>query len=135
MKYVYGNAQAVETSGDRRIYPERVSHVLWDEFWNSHIVAEFSEENFKKLCAIDDKDWDDAAWWREICGANFSIEEAKGLYGKGYKTKTARMVGLLLYICDQFGASTERNVAAVIGSMAAYEGKDPVKFFNTFYKL
>lgn len=39
--------------------------------------------------------------------------------------------GIFGWICDEIGASTHRNVAAVLGDICMFEGKTPIEFFNS----
>ncbi len=134
MKYIYCNVTTIELGSLFNVMPLEVSHVLWEERWHSYLVAGY--ESLKKLEEIPERELVRLdAWWREVGRANISIDDIDGLYGLGYKPRIARKVGLLLYICDQWGASTEKNVAAMIGEMANHEGKTPVELFNSFDKL
>ncbi len=130
--YVYCDVQAVELLANYGVKPIAVSKILWSDFWNTHMIASYP--SFEPLEKIPDKRWTQG-WWRSVGRANISVDDEEGFYGKGYKPKIARKVGLLTYICDQYGASTEKNVAAVIGELAHHEGKTPIDYFNTFSKL
>lgn len=135
MGHIYCNVAAIELAGNHGINPITISKVLWLHT-ASHCIAEYSDKDFKLLDQIAEKEYEDAdAWWREVNRANFGLDEEEGMYGTGYKPRIARKVGLLLYICDQFQASTEKNVAAMIGELAHHEAKDPIEFFNSFTKL
>jgi len=113
--------------------PLEVSKVILDDNYNDYCVALFKKT---ELLKITEKDCEDNnAWWREIGRANISIDNSSGLYGKGYKPRIMRKVGLLTYICDQYGLSQPRNVAAMIGEISFYEGKNPIEFFNSIHIL
>ena len=66
-------------------------------------------------------------WARELTGCNvditmFNIRKAK-CHG-----------GLFEWIIDKIGASTEKDVAAVIGGICVYNNQDPIEFFNEYSK-
>lgn len=58
--------------------------------------------------------------------SNLPVEEL-------WQPRKARQYGnVFFYICDRMGASTERNVACVLGDVMRIEGKDAVDLFNSF---
>lgn len=131
MKYIYCNPQVFQI-----VKPEIVSKVLFDEFFLPYCVAGYSDKAYKELNEVDEKRYEEeGAWWRGLNRTNVGLDEEKGMYGIGYKPKVMRKVGLLTYICDQYNASTEKNVAAFIGEFSAYECKNGIEFFNSIDKL
>ena len=66
------------------------------------------------------------AWWREIGISNLGADDLAK-----YKPRTMRRMGIFEYIEENWGATTENNVAAVIGSIAALENKNPTELFDT----
>ena len=134
MVYIYCNIATLQVASHRGVKPIEVSKVLLTDTYLDYVVASF--ESLDELLAIEEGIWNgQSAWWREIGHSNINIEEEKGMYGTGYKPRIAREAGLLNYICDQYGASTEKNVAAILGDIAWYEGKNAIELFNSFNKL
>ena len=126
MEYIYCNAELLRLVSQHKVKLLEVSKVLFDEYWLSYAVASF--DSLKELEKISEKKCEEKdAWWREIGHANISVED--------HTPRIARQEGLLIYICDKYGASTEKNVAAMIGSIAWHEGKNPIELFNSFDKL
>jgi hypothetical protein len=64
------------------------------------------------------------AYWREVGRLNISIEP--------HHPKQMRDEGILGYLCDHFGISTEKHIACAIGELVVVEGlKDPIELFNS----
>ena len=61
-------------------------------------------------------------WSREIIECNISVES--------FELSEAKERGLFNWIIDVLGLSTEKNVAAVIGSICKNEGITPIQLFN-----
>ena len=99
-------------------------------------IWELNEEDFIKLCEIKEEDWSDEwGWWRSAEGSNmcnplsrFNINNhyIKAWDG-GARLDELDQVGwyqdrkynnLLEYLCDEIGASTERNICAVAVDLA-----------------
>lgn len=119
---------------NHKIYPKRFSQLLFDTANNSYdtrLVAEY--DNFVKLKSVPEKEYTGGLFWREVGRANTSMDEIE--FGKPYRPRIMRKIGLLEYLCDYCGVSSERNVAAVIGEMSAYEHKDPISFLNSIKTL
>lgn len=72
-------------------------------------------------------------WWHEIFnkdgegGSNTDVKNT-------WRPIVARRYGLFRWICDEIGASTERNVCAVLGDICEVEFKDPIQLFNSFWE-
>lgn len=100
-----------------------------------------SKEDFDNICAIDNDDWkDDWGWWRHAYGSNLGAVDCAyvingeklmawdGLQRKEWCRDCRDCAGtekdkdecfhdhqypdILIYLCDEIGASTERNVCA-----------------------
>lgn len=100
-----------------------------------------SKEDFDNICAIDNDDWkDDWGWWRHAYGSNLGTVDCAyvingeklmawdGLQRKEWCRDCSDCAGtekdkdecfhdhqypdILIYLCDEIGASTERNVCA-----------------------
>ena len=131
MKYIYCNPQVFQIAK-----PEAVSKVLFDEHFLPYCIAGYSDKAYKQLNEADEELYkEEGAWWRELNRTNVALDEEIGAYGIGYKPRVMRKVGLLTYICDQYNASSERNVAAFIGEFAHYEMKNGIEFFNSIDKI
>jgi len=130
MKYIYCNPQTFQI-----VKPKEVSKILFDKFFLPYCIAGYSENDYKKLCEIEDENiWkEEGAWWRGVNLTNRGLDETYD--NKGYRPRIMRKLGLLNYTCDNYGASTEKNVAAFIGEYAAYESKNPIDFWNSLTKL
>ncbi len=129
MTYIYCNPQTLHL-----VKPQEVSKVLFDDYFFPYCIALYDPVSYKKLLDLDEKVFEGVgAWWRSVGRTNMGLDETYD--EEGYKPRIMRKVGLLSYTCDNYGASTERNVAAFIGEYAAYEGKTPIEFFNSIQKL
>jgi hypothetical protein len=135
--YVWTDAKSVRELAGKGIYPKELSKVLWDEsnnYFGTHCVALYDEKEILKT--IEDEG---EFWWREINRSSVSLDSIE-FNDKPYRPRIMRKIGLLEYLCDYCGVSTERNVAAVIGEMAHGEGLTPIQFFNSlkglgYYKI
>ena len=118
-----------------QIYPKRYSQILFDtanRIYSNRLIAEF--EYPKELNEIAEEKYENGLFWREVGRANTGMDEIE-IGEKPYRPRVMRKMGLLEYLCDYCGVSTERNVAAVLGEMAAHESIDPIVFFNSFKSL
>src|ERR1051325_936955 len=118
-KYVYCNAEMLDTGTG--VNPIDVSKILLDDLYLTHCVALFNEKELEKV--TEEQCVKRGAFWRSVGRANISLEDNDGIYGNHYKPRIMRKVGLLTYLCDQYGVSQPRNIAALIGEIAAYESK------------
>lgn len=74
-------------------------------------------------------------YWRGINRLNTSFEELSSgerRAGHPHQPRKMREVGILSYLCDEYGISTEKNIAAAIGELVVEEGlKDAIELFNS----
>ena len=114
--YVYCNAANLTL-----VHPIEISKPLMNDY-EVEFVALYNLDELNKL--TEDEYRTAGAWWREIGSLNISIDQE-------YQPRVMRRTGLLTYICDTWGISTERHVACAIGSISGLEGKTPIEFFNS----
>lgn len=114
----------------RQLCPEakRVYASLRYEVW------ELSDEDFDKICNIDDRDWrDDWGWWRYSEGSNLGDPDAEYTinghrllawdFNPGHPICPNRSyLTLSGYMSEELGASTGKNVSAVTTDLAKYNG-------------
>lgn len=130
--YIWCDPEILKICRWKKIKVIEISQCLLDDMFFPHLVAKVSLQDIEKITEEECKST--SAWWRSV-GEAWISEDQKGMHGRGYKPRVMREVGLLKYICDQYSLSTERNVAAVIGTFAKWEGKDPIALFNSIKKL
>lgn len=117
-----------------KTYEEKIDSDYKTQVW------EVDDEDFEKLCNIEDDDWkSEWGWWRHCLGSNmnhplseFSINKHKIIAWDGTsrmeaengKTKMTNggspreYSSLLEYFCDEIGASQPRNVCALATDLA-----------------
>lgn len=87
--------------------PLRHSKTLRDRHGCTYVAAEYDEA---ALLAIDEDTVTAArAWWREMGGCNTHIE---------FHEEAIKRDGVLAYLCEVYGISSERNVAVALNDMA-----------------
>lgn len=123
--YVYMNLQMLELAKSEYIKPHSFSMFLYTGH-SLVCVAKFEES---ELLTIGDEEataYD--GWWREVGQLNTSF---KNIGDKDHRPLVMREIGILSYLCDEYGISTEKNIACAIGSIAYEEGITPIELFNT----
>lgn len=97
-------------------------------------VWELSDEDFDKICDIDESDWKSVwGWWRYSEGSNlgdpnaeYTINGHKLLawdFNPGKPSCSDRSYhNLSEYMSRELGASTEKNVSAVTTDLAKHNG-------------
>lgn len=130
MKYIYCNPQVFQI-----VKPEKISKVIFDDYFLPYCIAGYDEKSYKNLLVFctEERAKEEGAWWRLVGRTNIGLDETYD--EKGYKPRKMREIGLLTYTCDNYGASTEKNVAAFIGEYAEHEAKNPIEFWNSLTKL
>ena len=131
--YIWTDAKTVKMLADNGLYPIDHSHILFDKSnksYSTYLVAKYNE------IALNDipEEKYNKEWWREVSRSN-TCASCIEFNSKPYRPRFMRKVGLLEYLCDYCGVSTERNVSAVIGELAYEEGKTPIEFFNSISHL
>lgn len=120
-----------------------------------------SKEDFDNICAIDNDDWkDDWGWWRHAYGSNLGAVDCAyvingeklmawdGLQRKEWCRNCSDCAGtekdkdecfhdhqypdILIYLCDEIGASTERNVCACTIDLARQNNLTLAEFFKKY---
>ena len=120
-----------------------------------------SKEDFDNICAINNDDWkDDWGWWRHAYGSNlgtvdcaYVINSEKlmawdGLQRKEWCQDCSDCAGtekdkdecfhdhqypdILIYLCDEIGASTERNVCACTIDLARQNNLTLAELFKKY---
>lgn len=123
--YVYMNLQMLELAKSEHVLPHAFSMFVYTGH-SLTCVAQFEEEELLKIGDEEATAYD--GWWREVGQLNTSL---KNLGTKEHRPKVMRELGILSYLCDEYGLSTEKNVACAIGSIAEEEGVTPIELFNT----
>jgi len=137
-------------------------------------VWELSDEDFEKICNIEEKDWkDDWGWWRSSDGSNIlgnpickikinnnditvyydekrieqyiedylekdyisefkNEEEARNQLFKDYFSEKCIYKTFTEYCCNQWGASTEKNVCAIAVEIAILNNITMGELFNKY---
>ena len=120
-----------------------------------------SKEDFDNICAIDNDDWkDDWGWWRHAYGSNLGTVDCAyiingeklmawdGLQRKEWCQDCSDCAGtekdkdecfhdhqypdILIYLCDEIGASTERNVCACMIDLARQNNLTLAELFKKY---
>lgn len=120
-----------------------------------------SKEDFDNICAIDNDDWkDDWGWWRHAYGSNLGTVDCAyiingeklmawdGLQRKEWCQDCSDCAGtekdkdecfhdhqypdILIYLCDEIGASTERNVCACTIDLARQNNLTLAELFKKY---
>ena len=120
-----------------------------------------SKEDFDNICAIDNDDWkDDWGWWRHAYGSNLGAVDCAyvingeklmawdGLQRKEWCRDCGDCAGtekdkdecfhdhqypnILIYLCDEIGASTERNVCACTIDLARQNNLTLAELFKKY---
>jgi hypothetical protein len=110
-------------------------------------VWEVSEDDFNKICNIEDNTWkDNWGWWRFAKGSNLSsichryninghyINAWDGTYRQNNKDyyHDRKYNTLLEYFCNEIGASTESNVCAVAVDLVEQNGIKMSELFKKY---
>jgi len=120
-------------------------------------VWELEDNDFERLCNIPDEDWkDDYGWFRSADGSNMGSvnkryninnhyinawdgygreiqkEENKSLPPDDRWVEPRKYFDLLEYFCEELGASTERNVAALVIDLAKQNGIKMSELFKKY---
>lgn len=128
----------------------------WD-YCEDYQVWELLEEDFDKICKIEDKDWkDEWGWWRFAEGSNLGYVNARYNINHHYLqawdgTSTQDFLkenkhckpedryfperkykSLLQYMCNEMGASAERNVCALAVDLAMQNGITMAELFRKY---
>lgn len=120
--FVYLNKNMLDLAKSQGVLPLEFSFFIW----SGHELAGVACFVDKELESIGDHETNTYdAWWREIGLLNIDIAQE-------FSSGEMREVGILSYLCDYFGISTEKNVACAIGSITILEGqRSPIQFFDT----
>lgn len=89
-------------------------------------VYELADEDFERLEAIPEEDWNQAVAWRYAEGSNMGPPDRRvivnGRHMQGWHGHShwpgRRYDDLLQYMCDEIGASQPRNVTALAVDLA-----------------
>lgn len=132
--YIWTTAETVAMIADNHVYPKKFSQILFDTAnrgYTAYLVAEYDHDELK---TVPEEKFQGGMFWREIGRAVVGMDELE-FNDKPYRPRVMRKIGLLEYLCDYCGVSTERNVSALIGEMSHFECKTPIEFFNTLTTL
>lgn len=115
---------AIKTYESQKTYNEYA-------YLEKYQVWELSEKDFERISNMNDADWKDAwGWWRYAEGSNlgsvhrrFNINNHYIYAWDGYKRDKYNDIErsykcLTLYLCNEIGASMERNVCALAVDLA-----------------
>jgi len=110
-------------------------------------VWELLDEDYEKICNIEEDDWkDNWGWWRGAIGSNmgsvyrryningYYIYAWDGVYRENHKDyyQDRKYQNLLQYFCDEIGASTEKNVCALAVDLAEQNNITMGELFNKY---
>lgn len=119
--WVYLNKAMVELAKGERVEPHALSGFI-STGHDLMAVAQYDEADLESISDAECNTYD--AYWRGLNRLNISIEPHHPI--------NMRKQGMLSYLCDNWGISTEKNVAAAIGELVVLEGhRTPVAFFNS----
>lgn len=120
--WVYLNKEMLDLLHLNKIEPHEFSYFFYTGF-SLVGVAVYDEEDI--VGKISDREAEAYnAFWREVTGTNVSLEP--------HEPHTMRREGILSYLCNRHGISTERNVAAAIGELTGIEGlASPIDLINS----
>ena len=114
--WVYLNKNMLDLAKSQKVIPYQFSYFIF----SGHELVGVAEFELSELESIGDHETNAYdAWWREIGRLNTSFES---LGEKPHRPIVMRREGILSYLCDEYGLSTERNVACAIGEMMHEEG-------------
>lgn len=131
--WVYLNKSMLDLCRGERVIPHEFSMMIYTGN-EPVLVACFDKDQLLTIGDSMANTYD--GWYREISRLNTSFaslsENDKGEGGHPHQPRVMRREGLLSYLCDHYGISTERNVAAAIGTLTQEEGHEsPLLLFNT----
>lgn len=131
--WVYLNKNMLDLAKSEHVLPHEFSHFIWSGHELTG-VARFDVGALEGIGDLQANTYD--AWWREIDRLNTSFErlsqDNQGKGGKGHRPRVMRRTGLLSYLCDEYGLSTEKNIALAIGEITEEEGlANPLILFNS----
>jgi hypothetical protein len=119
--WVYLNKNMLDLAKSQKVIPYQFSYL----FYSGHElvgVAEFETDELNSIGDHESNVYD--AWWREIGKINISLEP--------HTPHIMREEGILSYLCDGYGLSTEKNVALAIGEITNIEGcANPLELINS----
>ena len=119
--WVYLNKSMLDLCRGEHVLPHEFSTLLYTGN-ELVLVAVFDAEELEKIGDSMANTYD--GWWREVGRLNVALEP--------YNPRIMRREGLLSYLCDHHGISTEKNVACAIGTLTDLEGHlSPLAFFDT----
>lgn len=103
-------------------------------------VWQLSDADFNKLSDIPDDDWkDNWGFWRYAPGANIDNQPVRNTIINGheilarYDETRAVYPDLLTYFCEEWGASSPKNVCALAADMAQLNGMTMGELFSLLY--
>ena len=137
------------------------THSIGTHWREEYQVWLLSKEDFDNICAIDNDDWkDDWGWWRHAYGSNLGAVDCAyvingeklmawdGLQRKEWCRDCSDCAGtekdkdecfhdhqypdILIYLCDEIGASTERNVCACTIDLARQNNLTLAELFKKY---
>jgi len=119
--WVYLNKNMLDLAKSQKVEPHEFSYL----FYSGHElvgVACYDEDELNSIGDHETNVYD--AWWREVGRLNISLEP--------HTPATMRRDGILSYLCDRFGLSTEKNIALAIGDLTVIEGfESPIELINS----
>lgn len=122
------NAALLAAVDSKDIKPIAVSKPVWNGWDDSDIgellfAAEFEEE---KLNSLTEAECDlTHAWWRAFNRSSVDWDQ------NPWQPRLARSRGIFHWITEKFELSQPRNIAAILGDIAAFENKTPIELFNS----
>lgn len=118
---VYLNKSMLDLATGQHIFPHEFSGFIHTGH-DLTGVAVFDKDELETIGDNECITYD--AFWREVGRLNVSLEP--------HNPKEMRDEGILGYLCDHFGISTERNIASAIGELVLLEGaRDAIELINS----
>jgi len=129
---VYMNKSMLDLCRGEKVMPHEFSGFIHTGH-DMVCVALFDRDEIETIGDAVSNTYD--GYWREIGRLNTSFEDLSGgerRLGHPHRPRKMREVGILSYLCDEYGLSTEKNVAAAIGEIVNGEGlRDGIELFNS----
>ena len=128
----------------KKTYESKNLHYEYQEVYQ---VWELSDEDFEKICNMSEKDWkDNWGWWRSAEGSNMCSPiyryNINHHYIKAWDGNTRERNSkdcwpreyeyLTEYICDEIGASMEKNICALAVDLAKINGITMGELFRKY---
>lgn len=96
-------------------------------FGNVYSCVQIDWQKHSETLCNDDWCWENDVEWHEILSKNGEGGSNCSWDQHPYEPNNARRDGIFNWIIEKTGASTTKNVAAVLGDIWRFEGASPIK--------